>query len=92
MSKYKSVPSAKFRKQYKLMKKRGLDMSILKNVVFMLENGEQLPQKYRDHELIGNYSGYRECHLQSDWLLVYKHEHDKLILNLYRTGTHSDIF
>ena len=92
MNKYKSVPSAKFRRQYKLMKKRGLDMSILKKVVFILEKGEQLPPKYRDHELTGNYRGYRECHLQSDWLLVYKYEHDKLILSLYRTGTHSDLF
>ena len=51
-----------------------------------------LSEKYRDHELSGNYSGCRECHIEPDWLLIYEIHNDKLILILTRTGTHSDLF
>lgn len=51
-----------------------------------------LPAKYRNHQLIGNYVGYMECHIRPDWLLIYKIEKNKLILTLSRTGTHSDLF
>ena len=67
-------------------------MSILKDVVDRLSEGKQLDDKYRDHSLTGEYSGYRECHLQPDWLLVYKIVNDTLTLVLARTGTHSDLF
>lgn len=58
----------------------------------ILANGETLPPKYKDHELKGNYQGHRECHIEPDWLLIYKIENDILILTLTRTGTHSDLF
>ena len=58
----------------------------------IIANGEMLSEKYRDHELSGNYSGCRECHIEPDWLLIYEIHNDKLILILTRTGTHSDLF
>lgn len=81
-----------FKRDVKLAKKRNLDMSLLKNVVDKLSEGKKLEAKYRDHMLTGDYAGYRECHLQSDWLLVYKIVNDTLTLVLARTGTHSDLF
>lgn len=67
-------------------------MELLKNIVIALANGEKLPNENRDHELKGDHKGYRECHIQPDWLLVYKIEDDILILTLSQTGTHSDLF
>ena len=81
-----------FKKSYKLMKKRGLDVSLLDNVVDQLRQGEQLNPRYRDHGLTGNFAGFRECHIQPDWLLIYLIENDILTLTLVDTGTHSDIF
>ena len=74
------------------MKKRGLDISALDEVVDQLRQGRQLDEKYRDHSLTGNYSGFRECHIKPDWLLLYLMENDILTLTLVDTGTHSDIF
>lgn len=59
---------------------------------YKLAGGEQLPEKNKDHALTGNWTGHRECHIQPDWLLVYRIENDLLILTLARTGTHSDLF
>ena len=84
--------STQFKKDYKLIKKRGIDISLLKEVVALLANGEKLEEKYRDHSLTGDYNGFRECHIQPDWLLVYKIQNDVLVLTLSRTGTHSDLF
>lgn len=81
-----------FKKEYRKIIKRGYDSSLFEEVVRMLVNEIQLPQKYRDHELKGEFKGYRECHIQPDWLLIYKIEDNKLILTLARTGTHSDLF
>lgn len=81
-----------FKKDFKKLKKRGLDVEKLRKVIEMLANSETLPKEYKDHPLIGNYNGYRECHIQPDWLLVYKIENNALILTLFRTGTHSDLF
>lgn len=61
-------------------------------VVTILASGNELPEKYRDHNLQGNYSGFRECHILPDWLLIYRIENDLLILTLARTGSHSDLF
>lgn len=72
--------------------KRGLDIELLDDVIRMLAKDEKLPEKYRDHELSGIWSGFRECHIQSDWLLIYMVGSDKLVLTLSRTGTHSDLF
>ena len=81
-----------YKKSYKLMKKRGLDLSLLDEVVDLLRQGKQLDEKYRDHGLSGKFEGFRECHVKSDWLLVYLIENDILTLTLVDTGTHSDIF
>ena len=66
--------------------------AVLSNKLSQLANGEQLEEKYRDHDLSGDWKGHRECHIQPDWLLVYRIEDDVLILTLSRTGTHSDLF
>ena len=73
------------------MKKRGLDLSLLDNVVDALRQGRQLDAKYRDHELSSKFKGFRECHIKLDWLLVYLIENDILTLTLVDTGTHTDI-
>ena len=86
------VPSNQFKKDLKLAQKRGYDLDKIKKVITALANGETLEAKYRDHLLTGDYGGYRECHIQPDWLLVYQIDGDQLILFLARTGTHSDLF
>lgn len=81
-----------FKKDYKRMLKRGHNPQHLKDVLNILVEQKPLPEKYKDHGLSGNYAGYRECHIESDWLLIYKIFADKLVLVLTRTGTHSDLF
>lgn len=81
-----------FKKDYKKVVKRGCDIKLLEEIVDKLARGEKLPEKNRDHELNGNYKGYRECHIEPDWLLIYKIDNGELILYLTRTGTHSDLF
>ena len=65
---------------------------MLEEVIEILANGQSLPEKYKDHNLIGDYADCRECHITPDWLLIYKTSKDELILYLTRTGTHSDLF
>ena len=74
--------------------KRGLKADLLEEVLNFLVQEKELPVRYRDHQLTNpkNFKGVRECHIQSDWLLVYKVDQDELILNLLRTGSHSDLF
>lgn len=84
-------PTTQFKKDYKLAKKRGYDISLLEEVIDKLLLEIPLEEKYKDHALIGNYLGFRECHIQSDWLLIYAINHDELILTASRTGTHSDL-
>ena len=90
--KYEIVPSNQFRKDLKLAQKRGYDLDKIKKVIIALAGGETLEAKYRDHALTGDYSGFRECHIQPDWLLIYQISGNRLILFLARTGTHSDLF
>lgn len=90
--KYEIEMSTRFKKDYKLALKRGCSENLLKEVVTILASGDLLPEKYKDHALIGNYNGYRECHIAPDWLLIYRIEEDILVLALTRTGTHSDLF
>ncbi|MBS4008075.1 MAG: type II toxin-antitoxin system YafQ family toxin [Clostridium sp.] len=90
--KYTVKPTNRFRKDYKLMEKRNLEMSLLDEIITKLAQGIPLPANNRDHELTGNYAGHRECHIQPDWLLIYRIENDVLVLALTRTGTHSDLF
>ena len=89
---YKIRPTTKFQKDLKRIEKRGYNISLLTDVIKKLANGEQLPEKNKDHSLQGEYSGYRECHIEPDWLLIYEIADDELILYLIRTGTHSDLF
>jgi len=84
--------SARFKRDYKLVKKRGYDIGLLEEVLDILCSNQPLPPKYRDHNLTGNYEGHRECHITPDWLLIYKIEDDELLLSLTRTGTHSNLF
>lgn len=88
--KYKIVKSSRFKKDYKLCKKRYLPLDELKKVIVLLANGVELEEKYKDHTLVGNYVNYRECHIQPDWILIYQINDDELFL--YRTGSHSDLF
>ncbi len=83
-----------FKKDYKTAIKRGCNPSELEEVLNLLVNEEPLPTKYKDHALTDSkkYKDMRECHIEPDWLLVYKIEKDVLILKLIRTGTHSDLF
>ena len=74
------------------MKKRGLDVALIDEVVDVLRSGGVLPERYRDHALIGKFQGFRECHIKPDWLLIYLIEDDILTLTLVDTGTHADIF
>ena len=90
--KYTVRATSRFRKDYKLVQKRGLEMSRLDEVIAMLASGDTLDEKYHDHALGGDYAGHRECHIAPDWLLVYYKEDDILVLTLARTGTHSDLF
>ena len=86
------VLSNQFRKDLRLASRRGYDLALLDQTVQTLAKQEPLPSKNRDHELAGNYAGFRECHIQPDWLLVYRIDGEELILFLSRTGTHSDLF
>ena len=86
------VISNQFKKDLKLAKKRGLKINLLKEVIDTLANSKPLNEKYRDHNLSGEYSGFRECHIEPDWLLIYRVENRELELFLFRTGSHSDLF
>lgn len=88
----KIVPSNQFKRDLKLARKRGCKIEHLRDVVNALANEQKLDEKYRDHRLAGNYNGFRECHIEPDWLLVYRINQDALELFLFRTGTHSDLF
>lgn len=90
--KYKLILTGKFKKNLKLAKKRGMDLKLLDRVVTTLQSDMPLEDKYRDHELKGKYQGFRECHIQPDWLLIYLKEKDVLTLTLVDTGTHADLF
>jgi mRNA interferase YafQ len=84
--------TSRFRKDYKLAQKRGLDLSLLGTVIDTLLAEKPLDPKYKDHSLTGDYSGFRECHILPDWLLIYSIHQELLILTASRTGTHSDLF
>lgn len=86
------VPSNQFKKDLKFAKKRGCKINHLRDVVNTLARGQKLDEKYHDHRLTGNYNGFRECHVEPDWLLIYRINQDALELFLFRTGTHSDLF
>ncbi|MBL7163794.1 MAG: type II toxin-antitoxin system YafQ family toxin [Anaerolineales bacterium] len=82
--------TSQFKRDVKRMKKRGADFSTFKEIIRKLATGEKLEARYRDHLLIGQYKGSRECHIKPDWLLIYEVTESELVL--IRTGTHSDLF
>ena len=84
--------STRFKKDLKVCQKRHYDMNLLQQVINVLAVPAALQPQNKDHSLTGRYIPHRECHIQPDWLLVYKIERDALILKLIRTGSHSDLF
>lgn len=82
--------STKFKKDFKTCQKRKCNLQLLATVIDTLRVPEALPAKNRDHNLTGNYVGFRECHILPDWLLIYKQTDTELFL--YRTGSHADLF
>ena len=86
------IRSSQFRKDVRLAHKQGKDIALLEEIVTILANDQPLPEKHRDHALVGNWKGYRECHVTPDWLLVYrKTDTDVLLLILVRIASHSDL-
>lgn len=83
--------SSRFKRGLRLAVKRGLDISLLEKIVEKLKDRLPLEEKHKDHALTGKYKGYRECHIQPDWLLIYLIEDDILTLTLVATGTHADL-
>ena len=90
--KYEVKFTNQFKKDLKLAKKQGKDLNKLYEVIDLLAKGERLEARYRDHALTGNYQETRECHIEPNWLLVYEHINDVLVLMLYRLGSHSELF
>ena len=83
------ILSNQFKRDLRLAAKRGYDLDLLDEIVNKLASKEELPEKNRDHNLTGKYAGFRECHIQPDWLLVYRTDETALIL-FFQTGTHAD--
>ena len=92
--KYEVTATSAFKKELKIIKKRNKDLNKLKLVVDMLANGYALDEKYRDHQLVSTprFKNCRECHIEPDWLLVYRYNNNELVLVLVETGSHSDLF
>lgn len=90
--KYEILSTVRFKKDLKAIMKRGYNIQLLQDVVSLLAAGIPLPMKNKDHMLIGDWTGHRECHITPDWLLIYRIDNDVLVLTLTRTGTHSDLF
>lgn len=82
--------TSQFKRDVKRMQRQGKDLEKLKAVLGTLMQGESLPEHYRDHVLVGQYKGTRECHLEPDWLLIYEQAESEVVL--IRTGSHSDLF
>ena len=90
--KYEVKFTTQFKKDLKLAKKQNKNLDKLFEVIALLSEGVKLDVKYRDHDLVGNYKGARECHITPDWLLIYEIVEDKLILILLASGSHSELF
>ena len=87
---FEILRTSQFKRDVKKVKKRGKDTDRLKTVIVLLAQVRTLPAKYKDHQLKGVYKDCRECHVEPDWLLIYRVEAN--ILQLIRTGSHSDLF
>ena len=86
------IYTTRFRKQFKLMHKRGMEMKKLREVIDMIINEETLPQKFCNHLLHGEWEGASDCHIQGDWVLIYETDSVARTVTFHRTGTHSDLF
>jgi len=84
--------STQFKKDLKKIIKQGKNLSLLEEIVNLLCVGKSLPEKNNDHSLVGDWRGYNECHINPDWLLIYKVEEEINLLRLMRTGSHSELF
>ena len=89
---YELVYTNSLKKDLKLAQKRNYDMNKMKDVLTLLKSSKKLPAKYKDHELKGDWKGFRELHISPDWLLIYTKNKTELILTLTRTGSHSELF
>ena len=92
MAKYNIEYTGSFKKDYKRCMKRHCDMTLLKHAIALLAETGTLPKEYKPHKLSGKYQDLWECHLESDWLLVWQQDENVLRLLFYRTGTHFDLF
>ena len=89
---YELSKTTSFKKDFKRIVKRGWDIYKLEELILLLIQGKNLPAKYNLHPLVGNYVNHFDCHIESDWLLIFKIDKRNLLITLIRTGTHSDIF
>ena len=89
---YRLAATTRFKKDLKILSKRGYDLEALVSVIDLLAAGERLPGKFKEHILIGNYTKCHECHISPDWLLIYEIDEKESLIYLIRTGTHSDLF
>ena len=92
MTKYTVKFTGKFKKDYKLAIKQKKNIELLDKVIAVLAKGEELDEKYKDHDLKGNWKGHRECHILPDWLLIYRYDENVLVLTLTRLGSHGELF
>ena len=90
--KYKIIATKHFQKDVERCKKSNLPMEKLKKVIRLLEETGQLPSEYKPHKLSGQYAGSWECHIMSDWLLIWTQNNEDLVLVMTNTGSHSDVF
>lgn len=86
------VPTTRFKRDLKKCGKRGKDIDKIELIIGEIQQLVELPASNKDHALIGNWQGFRECHIEPDWLLIYKVDKENRLLHLTRTGTHSDLF
>lgn len=91
MAQFQIRRTSAFKKDVKRLIKQGRDLSKLATIVDAIADGKQLEERHRDHELVGNRRGFRDCHIESDWVLIYKLDKDVLVLTLTRTGTHAEL-
>ena len=89
---FEPIYTTLFKKQFKLMQKRGMQMINLREVMDMIINKQPLPPKYCNHPLHGEWEGAFDCHVQGDWVLIYEPDQKSNTVTFHRTGTHSDLF
>ncbi len=86
----KIIYTSSFKKDFKKISKQNKDLELLKEIILKLQSKSILETRYKDHALIGNYKGKRDCHIVPDWLLIYEVDGNNLVL--YRTGSHVELF